>query len=344
MGGNALKNINNVRFSAKDYHKEVERITNFLHEDMPELGFMDIKAYREKKDFGDLDLLIAVPKFESSEMFGAHNKLHLFKEGVECALMRRGGIYGFHNNNVWSIGWRGANGDILQVDLIFIPNEDFNFAYHYFNYNDLGNFIGRTAHNLGFKYCFDGLKYVVRDGDHLVSEIVVTKNTRLALIFLGYVFENNFNTLEDIFEYVATGKYFKKDFFPLEHRSHRARVRDAKRHSYRELLKWIDNTQPKDGEDITELMALKKAFTMFDGFKLEYLLTCEDHNQKKYAKTLFNGHIVGEVTGYEGKELGKFMQHLKRMPFFHARSLIGRPAEDIAARIRTECLLWENKS
>ena len=96
--------------------------------------------------------------------------------------------------------------------------------------------------------------------------------------------------------------------------SHQARVRDRKRLTYQKFLKWVND--PANGipenEQIPKAQLrkewLERAFETFPTFKERFnqankkMLTIREANEK------FNGNLVRELTGLDGKELGDFMR------------------------------------
>lgn len=294
MGGKAIK-------SAKRFpdHKFITIVNDVFDVITHKLGHEHtiayIPYYRNKRDHGDLDILITSDNLPSdwvNELKEGFNSKEIFKNGSVCSF----------------------EFDEIQVDIITISSKYFYFAYHYYAFNDLGNLIGRIAHRYGFKFGHKGLLYPFREGTHLYKELELTTDFKTAIEFLGFDSERyykGFDDLEDIYQFVADSKYFKKDMFPLEHRSHRARVRDEKRGTYTGFLKWIQDNQPEDGEEFQD--PLQSAFEQFPVFDIDFIFTLFEIEEQKILKQKFNGDIVREITGLEGKELGKFMQHLKKV-------------------------------
>ena len=327
MGGNALKETVTRRYNKDEYYIAVADIKALFMQELPDLRVEDVKAYREKDSFGDIDMLV--------------QKDYHAKERVREMLEEAGVKEFVYNGDVWSVGW----GDI-QLDLIFQPLETFDFALNYFSWNDLGNLLGRIAHKMGFKLCFDGLKYVMRDGDYKIGEIIYTTDFEEALDFLGYdyeVFNDGFNTLEDIFNYVASGDNFIKSAFPLEHRSHRARTRDAKRLSYQKMLRWIEETQPKDGINTPDpIIDLGYAMQLCDDFRKAYKKMKKDYEISLTAAQKFNGKIVKAMVDLEGKELGSFIKFLRTYDCFSVQSVLELRQHEILENIKGLYYVWRN--
>ena len=225
-----------------------------------------------------------------------------------------GGVFSFDVND-------------FQVDFILAPDvETFHFAKSYFAWNDLGNFIGRTAHRLGFKYGHDGLKYVMRDEDdpsYVISEVFLTKDHDEALEFLGFSSHEHamgFDTPEEIFEYAASSPYFSAASFMLSNRNHIARVRDRKRKMYNGCVEYykekfgVDENTPV--EPLDKAAHLARAFDKFPSFYEAYTSVMSKHIKHKAYKSVFNGNAVGAIYCLEGKELGAKMKVLRE--FFEA--------------------------
>jgi hypothetical protein len=236
------------------------------------------------------------------------------------------------NGDVTSIGVR-VGMKIHQIDLISASVEEFEFSVNYFSFNDCGNMIGRVAHKMGLKFGHDGLWLPLRDGDHMFAKICLTRDFDEALRFMDYnprVFHNGFATLEDIFEYVATNGRFNKEIFLLENRNTIAKTRERKRKTYMAFLEWVKTRQglaefewPKD-----KSVWLSRIFLHFPKAAIEYHDATWNLKETKRARELFNGEMVMGLTGLEGKELGKFMKHLKDLPKFSRTSILSRPKED----------------
>jgi len=301
MGGNALKNTVTRRYQADEYHALEAAVLIKLRTAYPGARVMPLQAYRLKESFGDMDVLIdtPVPRQDVVRLFSPNE------------IVKNGDVFSFDVQE-------------FQVDLIRHKPENFDTAYNYYAWNDLGNLMGRVAHKLGFKFGHEGLVAAFRDNNYLYAHYVVSKDTTQILKFLGYDperFFRGFDTLDEMYAFAASTSFFNKDIFAFENRNHTARVRDAKRASYNGFLAWLE-TQTDLPEYLwpstSELGGIRekkefteRAFTFFPGFEQAYSSIQEDHELWKKAKELFNGNVVSELTGLSGKELGGFMTHLK---------------------------------
>jgi hypothetical protein len=309
MGGNALKNCTTRRFEKAEFERMQKRVIDTLRNEFEDAYIQPIVAYADKDSFGDLDVLIQVGSKVFVEREEIIKRLFNSKEIVK-------------NGNVWSFEF-----EELQVDLIFTSAGEFESSNVYFAYNDLGNLMGRIAHKLGFKYGHAGLSFVMRDDDHEFKDIVVSNNMYSIFDFLGYDktrWDKGFKTKEDIFRFVITSKYFNKKIFLLDNRNHKSRIRDAKRATYMEFLKWLETTdtpmpayewpsmEERGGRKETP-ETMEYAFKLFPGFRDAYNSSVAEYKRHQEFKGFFNGELVMEWTGLTGKELGRFMLQFKTM-------------------------------
>lgn len=304
MGGNALKQYNVIRLSAAEYHKLAVEVYNKLTSVFPEYRFDIIPAYENKDSFGDMDILFSHPN--TTDFF-----LTIIKTLNPIGYCK--------NGNVLSISYP-IDDKLFQIDLIKSLPKDHDFSLKYFSYNDLGNLMGRIYHKMGLKFGFTGLLYVIRDPENtttVIKEILITNDWDY-VINLGKFSKydsTQFKNLRDVFEYVITSPYFNSQIFLLDNRNHISRVRDRKRSSYMSFLSWIKN-KPNlpscdwSNSNIKEIVR-NQLFTDFPEFHNEYvnLITAFKRNKELHKK--YNGSLVMEWIGLEGRELGAFMQSVK---------------------------------
>lgn len=218
-----------------------------------------IPSYRAKDNFGDCDLLTTATD-----------------EAFEKSLSKDFALLGKKKNGgVTSYALKYSNFPPFQFDLIKAKEESYKFHYNYLSYNDLGNLIGRVAAAFGFKFAHDGL-YILAWYSHKGEERSVDRvkeegktnehaeykmeklfisNFDQALEFLGFDslrFAQGFNTIDDILDFVASSKYFCKDFFLFENRNHDQRKRDVKRPTYTKALEYFNTlTETKSRDEVT---------------------------------------------------------------------------------------------
>jgi hypothetical protein len=298
MGGNALKNTPTERKSAKEYFEITKEVILECHSFCSRAEA--IPAYREKPDFGDGDYLI-IPLPHTNVREEIQTRFHPNE------------IY--HNGSCYSFDFQR-----FQIDLIVSTPELFNPTLNYFSYNDLGNMIGRIAHAMGMKYGHAGLILPIRKYDsHLGEELTLTTNTEKALSFLGYdahTFFKGFNTLQEIFDYALSSKYFNKTNFSYEEMNHQNRTRQRKRKVYNDFLDYLESKEnlpeyiyPEDNTYFVELakLAFPEAQIEKEQARIEQKIKDDVATRDK-----FNGNIVTSLTGITGEKLGKFLATFKK--------------------------------
>lgn len=327
MGGHALS-VTSVRLSRAAYGQLADTVVARLREALPGSRVYAIESYRAKADFGDLDVLVESTGYDPL-----------------AAARALGAVEVVRNGTVTSIGLRMRpevevlEGNLFQVDLIATPPEAFDFASCYFRNSDMGNLMGRIAHKLGTSLRHDGLVYHCRDGDHKFRTIVLTRDFSQALAFLGYdaprYFEG-FEDLEEIFRYVSGTEFFSRDIYLLENRNAQSRVRDRKRPTYTAFLQWCE---ARSGLTAFEMPADKAAWLgriveHFPGFAAEHEQAQHDLARQRAVKAKFNGEWVSQLTGLQGKGLGRLMRQLKES-FESAEALQAFVLEASAAELAT---------
>lgn len=211
----------------------------FVHQD---LKMAMPKYVGSKETFGDLDLLVGVDL----------SKMNTYKEDLKKFLQKELNVVEFNvNSNIMSFGYPldTEPKSYFQVDLIFTTPENFEPNYHYLCYNDLSNFMGRLARNIGLKYGMNGLFIEVsEENGRYNKDIYLTKNINKILEILDLdkeKFHEGFKSFEEIFEYLSTSKYFSPLIFDLDNRNHDARQRDKKREGYMKLLDFCVDYEDK---------------------------------------------------------------------------------------------------
>ena len=313
MGGRVFGENSCDRLQSKeDFENAVFEIRKCVYHH--DFEMKPVLSYEAKSTFGDIDILFSN---KSKNLNAVDTLCDILESCPECKKISR-------NTSIISVLWQYKDTLKIQVDFIYVPIEVFDFAWRYFNYNDLGNLIGKIAHALGFKFGQNGLTYVVREGNRVISEITVTTEFYTALRFLGFSERDciqhrryGFKHLENIFEFVARSTYFPYTNFRLETLAHKDRIRDKKRKTYNEFLTWLDTVYTYDRNDTLKSrhairkMKFEDAVERFQRFSKDYTNVLYNDLKRKEVKTLFNGTIVSDITGFKGKDLGKFIHYFK---------------------------------
>lgn len=329
VGGNCLKNCVTRRYQKQEYFDLVPSVLDRVIRNWSVTRVSLIEAYRNKESFGDMDVLYST---DDNKPFTVETVKSLFPESKEIV----------RNTNVISFEYKE-----LQIDLIHVPAESFNYALAYFKFSDLGNLIGRIAHRFGLKHGHLGLFLPIRDesnNDNVIGEVLITRNYSDALMFFDLDpnrFHRAFDTLEEIYEFVLTSKWFHPDSYDLAELSHMHRTRDKKRTTYQGFLEYIKgysgNFIPRR-TDKTFYMEM-----IFDAFPYaynQYSDMMKEMTFKKVVKEKFNGDMVSSLTGLQSKELGEFMKHLKTLFWFKPENVVYSTQRQIEERIVCHYKKW----
>ena len=310
MGGNALKQYHTRRFTKSEYF---DFDIMFQMQFRQHFGFLPllIKSYKEKDSFGDADYLLDASLLPPNWTDILRDKFNLMPEQY------------VKNSNVVSIGVCN-----FQVDLIVTPHDEMEMAYNYFNYNDFSNLIGRMLHKLGVKLGHNGIWLIMRDSgnNNIIDEILLSRSYISALDILGLnpnPWIEGFHNLEQMFNYIASSKYFDPEIYALEHRSNTSRTRDRKRKTYHDFLQWVSyydragnyrfaNKSERGGYDIRHPYYETEVLTRWPWVQARVDAAISKDKIDKQFKKVYNGRIVQELTGLEGKELGQFMSVISR--------------------------------
>lgn len=304
MGGNIFNT--NVRINKQQF----DHISNDV---IMRIGHMTnnvdvIVSYKEKQTFGDIDILAGVDS--SNQIFELMNWIiaHLEELSLVSGINK--------NGNVLSVGWLLNHSETVQIDLIFVENRIYQFAYWYFAYNDMGNFFGKYAHKMGLKFGHKGLLLPYRDSTgKLLDEIEVTTNFYDAVEFLGFDVlklkihhQHGFPTMQEVYEFITNHPNFTKEMFSFENMNHTARIRDRKRANYHGLLDYVatlpDNCNKWDPKD----QYIEKVINTFPHVAEATFYLNEKERLRTLIASKWNGRVIQRITGLQGKELGNFIK------------------------------------
>ena len=291
MGGLLFKTERKKLTDFNKYRKNIEDVMNFF-----QIEYEIPLYYRDKKDFGDLDIIIknTVP---------IEKLLHIFSD-CECHYDKSETVVSFNYEN-------------FQIDFIRVNPEDFGIAFHYFSYNDLGNLIGQIAKYKHLKFGFDGLKYNHYVKGQKLGSINISKNIDDILRFLDLdpiKFHQGFDSMKEVFDYVVKSKYFNPYAYDMEpygydkagvalYRLNKInRDRNSKRKTYQEWLEYVkryktgeDNYTFRDKRNIEDVYdEIDKFFPKSKfGNKLRNMQSIEE--SRLMIKEKFNGNIIMEL-------------------------------------------------
>lgn len=293
MGGNAIKISERVpkdRFFK--YTKEI--IPKVIDAFQTEVHM--VSGFHNKQDFGDLDLLVLDIGYENRREI---IEKHFNPDEINV------------NSHVISFNYNE-----LQVDLIFTPIENWESSKIFFNWGDLGNFMGKLINNYGklrdhgfsMKYGFDGFKCkLLLDGKY--KNIYLSKDNRQVFEFLGLDFsqwELGFDEKEDMFDYIIGSKYFDYGSFQWENLNSINKDRNKRRPNYLLFLDYIESHKDSIDWDMGYEFYLNeiKEFFGIDLLK-EREIFQKKLDREKENKSKFNGNLIMKMyPNLKGKELG----------------------------------------
>lgn len=295
MGGNLYKVS---RVSKDEYESIVSSLLPILNTHFGEYYKIPV-AYKSKRDYGDVDIIL--------------NATYLQNKNWEESLIKDlGDVKVKKVRNVTSVLYKD-----FQVDFFCVGESRFESTYNFMCYNILGNLFGRIFHKFNLKYGEDGLKYVLRGfNNHVSKEIILTRDLKKSLEFLELDYkkwQQGFDRLEDIFEYVINCKYFcsnsyNEDYFNV-------RKRAVERPDFNKFLDYIkdnkiDKNYPFEREKKKYIPMIEKYFpesNLFEKYEthLDYQQRLSDISEK------FNGKRIIDLLGIKGAELGKYIGSFK---------------------------------
>lgn len=338
MGGNALAlavvngnpepvGVQSKRLHKKDFDSLTAKVVNVLNAAIAKANAKganivhaphEVKAYRQKETFGDLDLLV------DGELFTFVS----YEEVMEMLRVEFNHVGPLpykpkdKKDMVMSIGLPSDEEAVyFQLDLIASERPYYTFQSSYLNWNDLGNLVGVVASSNGFlKYGHDGLRYLFRDGDNLFESVVLTNDWDEALEFFGYSQDRyyaGFDSLLDIYEYAASSRYFSPSLYAFENRNHTQRTRDRKRPTYNGFLNWIEEKDavgyfngktPMDSDKWKE-----RVYAFFPTFAQTEIDTWAKLERRKVFKEYFNGgRLLKFKPELKNKEISDYLKALEQ--------------------------------
>ena len=329
MGGNALKEYTS-RKKRDEYQVIVDSVLQVLRDDH-RAHAEELPYYRTKETFGDADILVDNTGLDTSPVTHLGKRMPQWFASV---LKDFDSNHFYLNSPVYGFAYQD-----LQIDLITCNPDEFDSSLNYYAWNDLGNLMGRIAHKMGFKYGHRGLEHVMRhDDSHAYGSVLITNNVDEILSFLGYeprVFHDGFDTLEQVWQYASSSRYFNPAIYQLDNLNSKSKVRDKKRTTYMGFLKWLERGAAMRhyqwGErEPRRAKWLAEALGAFPEFAARYVEAARAESEYRAGHDKWNGDLVGEWTGSKWKVLGSFMAFVRRMaPWAHPTLLHRYGADEL---------------
>lgn len=295
MGGKAF-GIELPRIHKQDYDKIVSKVEH--------RGVFNVKEILSKDSFGDIDFVYSL--YSLDFLKGLMDYLGFSVGGIKV------------NGNITSLLVDLPDTYInrtVQMDFIKHKPNDEAFALSYYSNNILGELLGRVATIMGYKLTPTGLYYIQLDENgNKVGEHLVSNEWSIVLNILGYSKEHpkQFSSKEDLFDYIAKGKYFNSTTFIDRYEGGKRNSRGTK--EFIEFLKEDYITQCKYVNIVTRIEIedrLEEALMVF-GVDINIKERELQLNRDRSNRELFSGDYIKNRFDLEGKELGEFMEFCKR--------------------------------
>lgn len=294
MGGNA------ITFAKRIYGREYRDslIQDLVQELDPYFEFIEpVTELKGKTDFGDIDILVSKPK-TSLPLKDIIEKVFTPQEIHK-------------NSSIVSFDFYDHQIDVIQTKEKWIQS-----SKYYYSYNDLHNFIGKMVYPYNLRLGHYGLKYIYYYGDSKKLEVEVTNDFQEIYEFLGLdwkTYQQGFHGVEDLFTFIMSSPFFDWRAFQFDNLNHKNRTRNKKRKNFTALVEWIQKYEIDAVTEFEHPDAIKKIFWTWGDILVPEIEAFEKKMQLlEYVAAKFNGHIVMEITGLQGKELGNFISNLKK--------------------------------
>ena len=322
MGGNVFRHTHTVRRLVKEeYYQYANGILGLIREATGPIKLHVTQAIESKEDFGDMDIIIC-----------GRDKRNLIENLLtikEYPMQKNGDVTSFLFID-------------FQVDLIFTDESHYEYSCNYFDWNDLGNLIGRMSKQLGFKHGHDGLYYVLRNDDRIIKEFLLSTSYLDILHILGLdkiKFWKGFATYEELFEYVIRSPFFNPDSFKLENLNNINRVRDRKRKTYNLFLKYIQekDIQSKGIRKLTYEEKEEFVLNKFPHIRHQVQELKDKAALGSKIKERINGRIIMNLfSNIDGLTVGKYIEVLKeRRPDLYSEAILNMTEEEVHLAILT---------
>lgn len=302
MGGKALKKTYTRRCDREEFNKLSEELIKVIEKTYSRACIP--LFYADKKTFGDIDIIVEVKDVKDVESVREFININLTPNEI------------FRNGNCISFDYKE-----IQVDFILCEEKNYESYFHYYSYNDLGNLMGRLSHSLGLKYGQDGLFYNHYSDSNTKDKIMISQDHEKIFDLLGLdyeVWKVGFDSLEDVFEYILTSALFNPEMYQLENLNKVNRERNLKRKSYMSFLNFIKDKKPnpnyyRDRFSLLREKVIDVIINVFPEANIEIKLAEIEYrlSKKKLMKLKFNGALIKEMYGLEGKEIGDAIKIFK---------------------------------
>lgn len=297
-----------------------------------------LPSVRSKTDFGDVDLVAPRSQTHRNLPEGGAHVLALAERDRAVALAAGARMHhrGPIRNPALHMLVDGRDGPV-QVDLMSIEDRNMEFATRHLSWGDAGALAAVYAANMGMKMGMNGISLLERTGATTYrARLRLDYDQALDLLGLDPVtHRDGFDTPDDIYAWIASGKYFDPRLWTPGWMTSRARHRAGKRDSHQGLHDWITANRPQTmydwgarrGERTHEWTGM--LLTMFPEARDEIERQRTESAVPTGLRAFFNGDVVSAVTGMDQRDDGfQHMMNAVRKAIGHDRLLEMAAAQD----------------
>ncbi len=297
MGGNLFKL---GRLPKDEYLKVEAAIKPYLDRKLGRF-YRIPRYYFSKPDFGDLDIIVSSEALTDGW------------ETLKAAIIQDLGLQEYKSvGHVFSTNFMN-----FQVDYFVVDKRHFESTYNFMCFNDLGNILGKMFRRFNLKYGEEGLQYVFRrDDGHYKVDLMVSQDMARILSFLQLdhaTWLRGFESLETMFAWAIQSPYFSVR--PFLEPSKTTENRIETRTTIQKFVNWIQTNQITKTynylENREEYLPMIEAHFPESRLQEQIALERIREAEVKAMAAKFNGNLVMQLTGLQGKELGQFIVNFK---------------------------------
>lgn len=325
MGGKALK-VNTPRLPREKYLEVEARILDVLSSKFTHL--LVPRYFNTKETFGDLDI-IAYPKVDNMKSL----MIELF-EPVEF----------YSNDGTLSFAYDMKDGTYFQVDIKSVRTLDDLYMHQFYeSYNDFGMIMGSLCNQWNLKFGEHGLYYALhvdnKKENPFISKVSLSKDYKKISKFMGF-------TEEFMNDFFLTGSGVQtKTEIEFFHNLYNSLLMTSSH--ILSFVEYANRTRPdrkmiQRFGDFVSMQSLRKTSSItiedvieyFDkSYEVKYLNLVDQVH--RIARKKFLQINITEITGYERKELGTFVQNMYKyhLEFKDPLWILSTPIEDIRQKI-----------
>jgi len=322
MGGNLFKL---GRLPRKEYLQIEGTLRQYLDQKLGN-GYRIPRYYRNKPDFGDVDIIISDAAIQTSW------------QDLRMEFVQDLGIQEYKSAGaVFSTVYQN-----FQVDFFHREQRYFESTYNYLSFNDIGNILGKIFKRFNLKYGEQGLLYVFRRADgHYQKDLEVSQDCERIFEFLQLDYAQwarDFDTLDEMFRWATASPYFSIQPYQEQDATTVQRVKG--RTTMRRFVEWLD------AEGITQSYTFLEDRDAYlpainDFFPEAKLL--EKIEQERARETVltqlrekYSGKIVMQLfPELQGVELGAFMRSFQAQWEDYEVALNELSAAEIQSSLKT---------